>query len=213
MIETEDILKWGTIAGLGGIGLYLAYRVMSKSTLEEEYRAIITAKLKGIDLYVAGKTSKEDFLMLDAPLEKRAAEIESKLPKDVRELIIRDVFGLAGFYVAAKAANTYLENRRKGKPPQPSPPSEGGVAPIPPKGTEPETTEGLRWYQSMWAAIKGIPGVTKEKFGVLWAWMKEHPGEIPSPAGLAAMFGIGIGLAYALYTILLANLVLPPYPF
>ena len=212
MIKTKDMLKWGTIAGLGGIGLYLAYRVMSKSTLEDEYRAIITAKLKGIDLYVAGKLPKKDFLMLDAVLEKRAAEIEPNLPKDIRERIIRDVFGLAGFYVAAKAANVYMENRRKGKPPQPSPP-EGGIAPTPPKGTEPETTKELRWYQSMWAAVKDIPGVTKEKFGILWAWMKEHPGEIPSPAGLAAMFGISIGLAYAFYTILLADLVLPPYPF
>ena len=210
MVETEKYLKWGTIAGLGGLGIYLAYRAITRNALADSYRSIITAKLKVIDLYADNKMTSEKFHEIDDPLEIRAAEIEPKLPKDLRELIIRDVFGLAGIYVVANAARIYLENRRRGKPPRPTSPPKGGT-PAPPEettGTAP-SPDDLSWYRNAWDTLNNIPGVTKKMIITLWEWSKVHPMQIPSVDEVAKMLGISTALAAV---ILAAILVLPPYP-
>jgi len=211
MFETEEVLKWGTVAGLGGLGLYLAYRAVTRGTLENEYRALLNAKIKTIDLYADGNITEEKFHVIDDPIEERAAAIEPKLSKDLRETIIRNVFGIAGICVVANAARMYLENRRRGGPPRPTPPPTWETVPVPPDETM-ETPEELRWYQSIWFAIKGIPGVTKEKFGILWEWMKAHPGNVPSIDETARMMNVGTALAAAIVAAILAIAVLPPYP-
>ena len=210
MVETKEYLKWGTIAGLGGLGIYMAYRAITRNALADEYRAIITAKLKAIDLYANDKITSKKFHEIDDPLENRAEAIEPKLSKDLREKIINDVFGLAGIYVVANAARIYLENRRRRKPPRPTPPPKGGT-PAPPEETTGTTPapDDLSWYHAMWDTLNNIPGVTKEMVITLWNWSKAHPRQIPSVDEVAKMLGISTALAAV---ILAAILVLPPYP-